>query len=163
MACTKALSNFSCSTPALPGLINSLWIESTLGGGVVSCAAAMPSPPTSTHAPNSNPVILFMDADLLGREIDWIQIWKGSDPASESGTRSCAESIRVSLPKSSRRPWIGGRGTPVLHQGKGREGGGLQKQENKKQETVISLPTPVPPPTSPECRYLSPEQERPAG
>src|SRR5712675_1408395 len=81
MACTKALSNFSCSAPALPGLINSLWIESTLGGGVVSCAAAMPSPPNSTHVPNSNPVILFMDADLLGREIDWIQIWKGSYPS----------------------------------------------------------------------------------
>src|SRR6266404_8515890 len=110
MACTKALSNFSCSAPALPGLINSLWIESTLGGGVVSCAAAMPSPPTSTHVPNSNPVILFMDADLLGREIDWIQIWKGSDPRKRKRNpqlRGEYPSVTTEVkPKAIRRPWI---------------------------------------------------------
>src|SRR3982074_3605410 len=116
MACTKALSNFSCTAPALPGLINSLWIESTLGGGVVSCAAAVPSPPTSTHVPNSNPVILFMDADLLGREIDWIQIWKGSDPSKRKRNpqlRGEYPSVTTEV-KPNARDWRTA-GPPVLH------------------------------------------------
>src|SRR5678816_2834043 len=70
MACTKALSDFSCSAPPLPGLTNSRKIASTLGGGVVSCATAIPIPPTNRYHPNSHPVIFFMDADLLGREVD---------------------------------------------------------------------------------------------
>jgi hypothetical protein len=38
------------------------------------------------HVPNSNPVNLFMDADLLGREVDLIQIsGKGLAPSNEKG------------------------------------------------------------------------------
>src|SRR6185437_1580599 len=70
MACTKALSDFSCSAPPLPGLTNSRKTASTLGGGVVSCATAIPVPPTNRYNPKSHPVIFFMDADLLGREVD---------------------------------------------------------------------------------------------
>src|SRR5713226_8076653 len=97
MACTKALSDFSCGAPALPGLINSRMIESTLGGGTVSCAIAMPRPPTSRYNPNSNPVIFFIDADLLGRELSGSNA-EGPESGEKRSTRSRAETI----PKQSR-------------------------------------------------------------
>jgi hypothetical protein len=57
-------------------------MESTLGGGGGdgSSAIAIPSPPTNTHVPHSHPVILFMVADLLGREIQWIEILEKAWP-----------------------------------------------------------------------------------
>jgi hypothetical protein len=64
-------------------------IDNTLGGGVVSCAAAMLAPPNSRYDPNSNPVIfftffMFMDADLPGSEVILDQIfWKGLAPSNE--------------------------------------------------------------------------------
>jgi hypothetical protein len=55
-----------------------------------------------------------MDADLLGREIDWIQIWKGSDPSKRKRNpqlRGEYPSVTTevkpkAMPKAIRRPWI---------------------------------------------------------
>src|SRR5580765_7684762 len=94
MACTKALSAFSCGAPLLPGLTNSRMIDSTLGGGVVSCAAAILTPPNSRYDPNIHPVIffaffMFMDADLPGRDVIC-----GSDFLEGPGTKQRKEVTR---------------------------------------------------------------------
>jgi hypothetical protein len=62
--------------PDFPGFKNSRKIVSTLGGdgivsAVLSCAERMPEPASRSDDPNSNPVNLFMDADLpLYRRMD---------------------------------------------------------------------------------------------
>src|SRR6202022_3860289 len=84
MACTKALSDFSCTTPDLPGLTNSRMMLSTFGGGTVSCAARF-TVPINRNEPNNKPASFFIDADLLGREaIVKIEIQKGPDPGRQN-------------------------------------------------------------------------------
>src|SRR5580765_6697433 len=94
MACTKALSLFSCTEPPFPGLTNSRKTPITLGGGGGSCATATPRPTSRRCDASSSPVIflvffipvlfIFIDADLPGREIDLDQIfWKGLAPSNE--------------------------------------------------------------------------------
>jgi hypothetical protein len=57
-----------------------------------------------------------MDADLLGREIDWIQIWKGSDPSKRKRNpqlRGEYPSVTTEV-KPNARDWRTA-GPPVLH------------------------------------------------
>ncbi len=88
----------------MPGFTNSRTTESTFGGGVGSCATTAPIPPSNKDDPNSNPVIFFMDADLLGRDLDWtwiepIESKEGPDSGRhpKEATRSRAEIIREPL------------------------------------------------------------------
>src|SRR5215470_10282383 len=67
MAWTKALSAFSWTTPALPGLVNSRVICRTLGIDLLDCSCAETAlqPAKASETPRKVRQSEFMDANLL--------------------------------------------------------------------------------------------------
>src|SRR5215467_6294331 len=104
MACTNALSAFSCVEPARPGFRNSRVMVSTLGGGVVasdfSCAKTKLNQPNTRVSASRSPVTLLMDSGLL-----WsLEFWWTSGAGSQGAGETCGHvlrSVREAIAESS--------------------------------------------------------------
>src|ERR1700722_943244 len=67
MACTNALSVFSCDMPFLPGLVHSRVTDRIFGGDISDCSCATATTlPANNNVPNISPIIRFIGNLLCG-------------------------------------------------------------------------------------------------
>src|SRR5215475_1817877 len=93
MACTNAASDFSCDSPALPGLTYSRWITRTFGG---AWACAMHGTRQSSDTRSNRPLRLFMGTKPP-RYAFRRNYWNSRYPGENSAGRIvyCAGSVKL--------------------------------------------------------------------